>query len=78
MNTKEHEQALKEMALKLKKGDQQQQTFGERAHALALEMKKHREASQQPLNAETIKGISMGGGDDRLPPPRRFTPKRLG
>jgi len=39
---------------------------------------KYREASQRPLDAETMKGVRVGGGDSRLKRPRRFTPKRLG
>ena len=45
---------------------------------LPREMMKYREASQRPLDAETMKGVRVGGGDARLQRPRRFTPKRLG
>jgi hypothetical protein len=60
MNTKNIEKSLKENALKLEHGDEQEQRLGKQLIAVMAHLEKHRKSKERPIDADTLKGIVVG------------------
>ena len=55
MDTRKIEATIKELALALKNGDDEQQDFSYKLLAIALAMEAHREKTTRPLGADDFK-----------------------